>query len=201
MRCRLSRARPPLPPPPPTPRRRPYHLARRPARPVRCGPSTNISIDERPPPAPVARHRTFAPPLLHRGHLPLGCGYGWGWVRRGEQMSGRHRCPTFLVAAATGKRCCRRRTASGEFRISTTQPHDDINDKTVIDRRLRPRCCDLGSYFKRPKNSPVRPLACNCQLVLQRTVYSQAQGSAELSVSPFCVTQPNPTQPTTSGKI
>ena len=29
------------------------------------------------------------------------------------------------------------------------------------DRRLRPRCCHLGSYFKRPKSSPVRPLACN----------------------------------------
>jgi len=28
-------------------------------------------------------------------------------------------------------------------------------------RRLRPRCCHLGSYFKRPKSSPVRPLACN----------------------------------------
>ena len=32
---------------------------------------------------------------------------------------------------------------------------------TVTDRRLRPRCCHLGSYFKRPKSSPVRPLACN----------------------------------------
>jgi len=163
VRCRLSRARPPLPPPPPPttpPRRRPYHLARRPARPVRCGPSTNISIDERPPPAPVARHRTFAPPPPPRTSAPrLRLWLGLGTA--GEQMSGRHRCPTFLVAAATGKRCCRRRTASGEFRISTTQPHDDINDKTVIDRRLRPRCCHLGSYFKRPKSSPVCPLACN----------------------------------------
>ena len=32
-------------------------------------------------------------------------------------------------------------------------------NKAVIDRRLRPRCCHLGSYFKRPKSSPVRPLA------------------------------------------
>jgi len=31
----------------------------------------------------------------------------------------------------------------------------------IIDRRLRPRCCHLGSYFKRPKSSPVRPSACN----------------------------------------
>jgi len=36
-----------------------------------------------------------------------------------------------------------------------------VKNKAVIDRRLRPRCCHLGSYFKRPKSSPVRPLACN----------------------------------------
>ena len=24
-----------------------------------------------------------------------------------------------------------------------------------------PQCCHLGSYFKRPKSSPVRPSACN----------------------------------------
>ena len=34
-------------------------------------------------------------------------------------------------------------------------------NKAVIDRRLRPRCCHLQSYFKRPKSSPVRPLVCN----------------------------------------
>ena len=34
-------------------------------------------------------------------------------------------------------------------------------NKSVIDRRLRPRCCHMGSYFKRPKSSPVRPLACD----------------------------------------
>jgi len=28
-------------------------------------------------------------------------------------------------------------------------------------RRLRPRCCHLRSYFKRPKSSPMRPLASN----------------------------------------
>jgi len=33
--------------------------------------------------------------------------------------------------------------------------------KVVIDRRLRPLCCHLGSCFKRPKSRPVRPLACN----------------------------------------
>ena len=32
-------------------------------------------------------------------------------------------------------------------------------NKAVIDRRLRPRCCHPGSYFKRPKSCPVRPLA------------------------------------------
>jgi len=30
--------------------------------------------------------------------------------------------------------------------------------KAVIDRRLRLLCCVLGSYFRRPKSSPVRPL-------------------------------------------
>ena len=34
-------------------------------------------------------------------------------------------------------------------------------NKAVIDRRLRPRCCHLKSYFRRPKSSPVCPLACN----------------------------------------
>ena len=35
------------------------------------------------------------------------------------------------------------------------------SNKAVIDRRFRPPCFHLGSYFKRPKSSPVRPLACN----------------------------------------
>ena len=35
------------------------------------------------------------------------------------------------------------------------------NNKAVIDRRLHSRFCHQGSYFKRPKSSPVRPLACN----------------------------------------
>ena len=34
-------------------------------------------------------------------------------------------------------------------------------NKAVEDRRLRPRCCHMGRYFKRPKSSPVLPLACN----------------------------------------
>ena len=34
-------------------------------------------------------------------------------------------------------------------------------NKAVIDRRLRPRCCHLASYFKRPKRSPVRLLTCS----------------------------------------
>jgi len=48
-----------------------------------------------------------------------------------------------------------------------------IYNKAVIDRRLRPLCCHLGSYFKRPKSSPVRPLACNWYYCAQ---FSQAQG-------------------------
>ena len=34
-------------------------------------------------------------------------------------------------------------------------------NKAVIDWRLSPRFCHLESYFKRPKNSPLRPLAYN----------------------------------------
>ena len=36
-----------------------------------------------------------------------------------------------------------------------------VHNEAVIDRRLRPRCCNLGSYFRRPKSSPVRPFAFN----------------------------------------
>ena len=42
-----------------------------------------------------------------------------------------------------------------------TEPRTKCENKTVIDRRLRPRCCHRGSYFERPKSSPMRPLACN----------------------------------------
>jgi len=38
---------------------------------------------------------------------------------------------------------------------------NSLANKAVIDRRLRPRCCHLESYFKRLKSSPVRPLACS----------------------------------------
>jgi len=41
------------------------------------------------------------------------------------------------------------------------------SNKAVTDRRLRPRCCHLGSYFKRAKSSPVRPLAYNCHYCAQ----------------------------------
>ena len=34
-------------------------------------------------------------------------------------------------------------------------------NKAVIDRRLFPGCCQLGSYSKRPKSSTMRPLAYN----------------------------------------
>ena len=44
----------------------------------------------------------------------------------------------------------------------------------VIDRRLRPRCCHLGSYFKRPKSSSVRPFACNWCYCAQVTAKPKA---------------------------
>ena len=40
-------------------------------------------------------------------------------------------------------------------------------NKAVINCRLRPRCCHPGSYFRRPKSSPVRPLACSCYYCAQ----------------------------------
>ena len=58
------------------------------------------------------------------------------------------------AAEAEGERICR--TAVARPRAAAT----NIN-KAVIDRRLRPRCCHQGNYFKRPKSSPVRPLACD----------------------------------------
>ena len=46
-------------------------------------------------------------------------------------------------------------------RMSRSLPQHHAN-KAVIDRRLGPpRCCHLGSYFKRPKSSRVRLSACN----------------------------------------
>jgi len=57
------------------------------------------------------------------------------------------------------------------LQVASVQLHK--HDKAVIDRRLRPRCCHTGSYFKRPKSSPVSPLACNWYYC---AVYSLAQG-------------------------
>jgi len=49
------------------------------------------------------------------------------------------------------------------WQYNTRPQYDPPADthKADIDRRLRPRCCRLGSYFKRPKSSRTRPLACN----------------------------------------
>jgi len=45
-----------------------------------------------------------------------------------------------------------------ECQDSRTRPRPN---RAAVDHRLRPRCCHLGSYSKRSKSSPVRPLACN----------------------------------------
>jgi len=45
--------------------------------------------------------------------------------------------------------------------INNQPQNNSVDNKAVIDCRLRPRCRHPGSYFKRPKSSPVRPLACN----------------------------------------
>jgi len=50
------------------------------------------------------------------------------------------------------------RILSAEEFLAVSSVVVDLVNKAVIDRRLRPRCCHLGSYFKRPKSSPVRPV-------------------------------------------
>jgi len=42
---------------------------------------------------------------------------------------------------------------------ATTLDRTNQREGSHMDRRLRPRCRHLASYFKRPKSSPVRPLA------------------------------------------
>jgi len=55
------------------------------------------------------------------------------------------------------------------FRTRQTTPSGLVqSSESSTDCRLRPLCCHLGSYFKRPKSSLVRPLACRLQLVLHR---------------------------------
>jgi len=60
-----------------------------------------------------------------------------------------------------------------DFRVLTNR------NKAVIDRRLRPRCCHLGSYFKRPKSRPVR------QLPASGITAQRLRPSARLSISLF----------------
>jgi len=61
--------------------------------------------------------------------------------------------------------------------LTARRRHDTPTDPSpyvtaLTDRTLRPRCCcRLGSHFKRPSRASV-----DLQLVLLRTVYSQAQG-------------------------
>jgi len=56
----------------------------------------------------------------------------------------------------------RRSTQTSYFRCAICLRERFNSSKAVIDRRLRPRCCDQGTYCRRPKSSPVRPLACSC---------------------------------------
>ena len=59
--------------------------------------------------------------------------------------------------------------------------HSHFN-KAVVDRRLRPRCCHPVSYFKRPKSSPVRPLACNRYCSAQLIAKPKAACAARLQL-------------------
>ena len=85
-----------------------------------------------------------------------------------------------LSSKPAARRCCCRSTGQRDGQTKTRRDRQPtvtqtliayyIN-KAVVDRRLRPRCCHLESYIKRPISSPVR-----LQLALLHTFYSQAQG-------------------------
>jgi len=73
------------------------------------------------------------------------------WLRWGRSF-----VPSYLMLPS------RSSSVPVNFSIESTSVSCNFSpaqNKPVIDRRLRPRCCHLGSYFKRPKSSPVRPLA------------------------------------------
>jgi len=91
----------------------------------------------------------FSLTLLHlccRHHLV-------SWLRR--------RCRWLDVESAFHRRHDDPSGPTTTTSLHQVRPLSAEADKAVIDRRLRPLCCYLGSYFKRPKNSLVRPLACN----------------------------------------
>jgi len=80
----------------------------------------------------------------------------------------------------------RRGDAGPENRRSDLNDRSDLDEPcltntTVIDRRLRPRCCHLGSYFKCPKSSPVRPSACNWYYCAQ--LIANVKAASELRFS------------------
>jgi len=59
------------------------------------------------------------------------------------------------------------------MKLGHRQPTAQKN-KPVTDRRLRPRCCHLESYFKRTKSSSARPLACKWHYRAQFIAKSKA---------------------------
>ena len=81
-----------------------------------------------------------------------------------SSMSGKNwrRCTRYWFCSRTRSPIkTRMRTAVLILSLPSLQSLFCKLNKTVTDRRLRPRCCHMASYFKRPKNSPVLPLACN----------------------------------------
>jgi len=98
--------------------------------------------------------------------------------------------PTRSAANAEGPRnalcrskCCQQQD---NCRNKFKQPVEQIQNKSnkavrPIDHRLRPRCCLLGSYVKRPKSSPVRPLACSWYYCAQLIAKPKAACALRLS--------------------
>jgi len=65
-------------------------------------------------------------------------------------------------------------------------------NKVFIDRRIRPQCCHLWSYFKRPKSSPVRPLACNWYYCAQFIAKPKAACALSFNWAATLRTEPRP---------
>ena len=78
------------------------------------------------------------------------------WEIPTDDNKAMHKPVNELVKLVCILRKCHSSSVHRHFVYKTVQ-----SNKADTDRRLHPLCCHLGSYFKRPKSSHVRPLACN----------------------------------------
>jgi len=90
-----------------------------------------------------------------------------------ESISGQRLTLRYEELGSTQTCCNQARSNRNSRKVLLYQYHRDCN-KAVTNRRFRPRCCHLGSYFNRPKSSLVRPLACNWYYCAQLTAKLKA---------------------------